>query len=88
MTKRVVRGGGWYDFPRSPRSAFRSRSSADDTEDDRGFRLLQEDANGSYLVMRGGSWSSSSIYACCAYRHTGLQSGYIGFRLVQEAQDG
>ena len=87
MSKHVVLGGGWSSKMRCLQSVKRSRISADAAANSWGFRLLQEDTENTSRAIRGGSWSSSSIYACCAYRHTGLQSGYIGFRLVQEVRD-
>ena len=38
-TDRVIRGGGWFDFARSSRSAARSRRVPDDRFSDLGFRV-------------------------------------------------
>ena len=40
--KRVLRGGSWYSTPHSLRSAARSRTAADDRDDNLGFRLVQD----------------------------------------------
>ena len=38
---RVVRGGGWFNFPEALRSAFRSRDSTGEANDFVGFRLAR-----------------------------------------------
>lgn len=45
-TQRVLRGGSWNGGPRTCRSAFRSRSSADSNLYDIGFRVVREEGVG------------------------------------------
>ncbi|RLL54300.1 formylglycine-generating enzyme family protein [Mariprofundus sp. EBB-1] len=41
-SKRVLRGGSWFDIPSSLRSAYRYGYSTDARDDDSGFRLVQD----------------------------------------------
>ena len=89
MRKRVVRGGGWSSKPRRLRSANRSRISADAAANNRGFRLIREDAAEPDPVIRSGSWKLDADY-CRFTCRIKFVPGYrydLGFRLVQEVRN-
>ena len=93
---RLLRGGSWYDHPRSCRAAFRILSHPDDVNDSGGFRVvclsqandhairLEEQADDFYLV-RGGSWFDRKWSCRLAYRFPVLPHiaiAFVGFRVV------
>ncbi|MGZ0019371.1 SUMF1/EgtB/PvdO family nonheme iron enzyme [Nitrosomonas sp. wSCUT-2] len=41
-SRRVVRGGSWYDIPQDVRSAFRNWDDADEADGDLGFRIARD----------------------------------------------
>ena len=90
MSKHVVLGGGWSSKMRFLQSVKRSGISADAAANNRGFRLLQEDAGDSSHALRGGSWCSNPGRVRSAYRARNAPDSWfwgLGFRLVQEVRD-
>ena len=88
MTRKMISGGSWLDYPKGCRSACRGQYEPGDPDFDLGFRVVCNEPERSIpknKVMSGGCWGSNlrdcqSAYRSSCYPHYGFFDS--GFRVV------
>jgi len=83
----VVRGDGWYTYPRIVRSTFRSLFLPNGTGNTLGFRVMKRSKN-TYPVLRGGAWYLHQYHvnvrsALRSRNYRNYRVDLIGFRVMK-----